>query len=543
MCMKHGRSIGYIVQKISDAIQGKYNPHYTTDDKDLSILVLKLGGPALLEILHRAKAFPGTSTAYGFLRSKKQKITCPPDASVMTAFSNIELPDSTVQGLKSIPFISIKMDSTYGDQRVRWNPLDNKIYGLCYEHCPRMCENSVFIPAIIWPTCSHKNEEQQKDIIESAILACKTNFDEEPLNLCTDGDPNRRRIFASMMCHDGCKDPRLQKYLPTMPLFDNDVGMFSMTSNFDAKHIAKRFRNAVISEKKSFRKSRTIMKSDLKDVFNSVEDETVAVANNVTALLNPNDKQNVPYASKLLTAVYKFSLKHKAPSFRLQQVTAELVLLGHVYNGVLSMYCYTQKSIALILEDISVSLHILLIIWRTSGSSCIPGQLYNDFVETCRDIYITAMKYKEVCPDKPLYLTLVGTDALENFFKLSRATHNCNTMDCRELINRSQWLHVIDDVFQRHPEWAAKNYGGKRLATTTKMDYSNPKEWNKDLLILKDVDITECWVKGRHRAALILLESKQFKPDEVDFQSIANEGSSILKPKKSRVGVSDAVSW
>ena len=35
----------------------QYNPHYHTDDKELSLLVLKLGGPTLLEILYRAGDF------------------------------------------------------------------------------------------------------------------------------------------------------------------------------------------------------------------------------------------------------------------------------------------------------------------------------------------------------------------------------------------------------------------------------------------------------------------------------------------------------
>ena len=104
-------------------------------------------------------------------------------------------------GLKNMPFITLKMDSTYGDQRVRWNPVDDNIYRLCFEHSclanlefdsiedienisklghddkihipkelfvlgiPSLCEKSVFMPAIIWPTCSHKNEDLQKDII------------------------------------------------------------------------------------------------------------------------------------------------------------------------------------------------------------------------------------------------------------------------------------------------------------------------------------------------------------------------------------------
>ena len=89
------------------------------------------------------------STSYQFVRAKKCKVTCPPNVDVSKAVSNVTLVQSAVDGAKNVPFISIKMDSTYGDQRARWNPVDNNIYG----------EKSAFMPAIIWPTCCHKNED------------------------------------------------------------------------------------------------------------------------------------------------------------------------------------------------------------------------------------------------------------------------------------------------------------------------------------------------------------------------------------------------
>ena len=111
-------------------------------------------------------------------------------------------------------------------------------------------------------------------------------------------------------------------------------------------------------------------------------------------------------------------------------------------------------------------------------------------------------------------------------------------MDCLEMINRSQWFHVVDDIYQQHPERANKKYGAKRLASRTKIDYSNPQEWAKDQLVLAEVDIAGCCMRGRHRAAILLLESGLFESSEINFQSIENDGACILKPRGSRVGVS-----
>ena len=130
MCMKHQRSIGYIVQKLSDAVESKYQPNYSVDDKELAVVILKFGGPALLEVLHRARGFASTSTAYKFLSARKSNVTSPPGTSIGNAVAAIEF----VESVEPNDFISMKMDSTYGDARAKWCPKDNNIYGLCNEH-------------------------------------------------------------------------------------------------------------------------------------------------------------------------------------------------------------------------------------------------------------------------------------------------------------------------------------------------------------------------------------------------------------------------
>ena len=58
--------------------------------------IFKIGGPALLEILHRAKRFPSVSTSYQIVRAKKCKVTFPPDINVSKAVSNVTLVQSAV---------------------------------------------------------------------------------------------------------------------------------------------------------------------------------------------------------------------------------------------------------------------------------------------------------------------------------------------------------------------------------------------------------------------------------------------------------------
>ena len=62
------RSIGYIVTKVMDAIDGIYTPQYSQDDKDIAFLILQFGGPGLLDIAHRAFSLPSVSTAYNMIK-------------------------------------------------------------------------------------------------------------------------------------------------------------------------------------------------------------------------------------------------------------------------------------------------------------------------------------------------------------------------------------------------------------------------------------------------------------------------------------------
>ena len=51
VALKHNRSIKYIVDKVILAISKVYRARPSQEDKDLAFVVLKLGGPALLDIV------------------------------------------------------------------------------------------------------------------------------------------------------------------------------------------------------------------------------------------------------------------------------------------------------------------------------------------------------------------------------------------------------------------------------------------------------------------------------------------------------------
>ena len=92
VAFKAKRSIGYIVNKLVDAIDGIYRPNPSQDDKDLAFLILQFGGPGLLDIVHRAIGFPSTSTAYKMIKGTTQ-MSSAIDVKTEDIINNIKIND------------------------------------------------------------------------------------------------------------------------------------------------------------------------------------------------------------------------------------------------------------------------------------------------------------------------------------------------------------------------------------------------------------------------------------------------------------------
>ena len=127
------------------------------------------------------------------------------------------------------------MDETFVMPVLAYNQKDNQAYGTCYQHgshmkleldtfqdyeeiqnaiaddslhIPKEClvagvaslnENKPLQPFLMWPTCSKKEEAG----IEALIIEVNEQMMEKhgfPLmNVCTDGDPARRKIMNNLM--------------------------------------------------------------------------------------------------------------------------------------------------------------------------------------------------------------------------------------------------------------------------------------------------------------------------------------------------------
>ena len=555
------KSISYIINKIVDAVKGLYNPHSSEEDKDLSFLILQYGGPGLLDIVHRALNFPSTSTAYRLLQSTKKAIVSSIDTPLNKFVENIVIdPDSPKYGYM------LKIDETYIDAKVRWNPHDNKVYGICYEHgrvenllfsdyhhveqladmvksgtlhvpketmaiaCSSNSLNSKAQFVVALPTCSKDEIEYQANLIDNI----SSNFAQKNgapfLNWSTDGDPSRRQIFTSLCSYSLSNSSPIYPMISKMKLIDTLVGRNEETTNYDAKHLAKRIRTCLIGDNFHLGENMVLLKSDLEKVLQCVPNETNHSTNE---LLNPNDKQNVGLSTQLLIqfckSVEDFS-EIENIGFRFSDIAPELHLVKYVIEGILITYTKPDASIKEQLEIISLGAHILFILQRTL-KTFLPNQLYHDIQATFEDTFYCAVKWKIYHSNEPLYLMLCSNDVLERLFGNLRLKYRHCSIDNLELLYATRSMQLCTDMMQKHPDWFSKNRSTmQRLC----LDYSNPSVWNRDSLILQNVNIVSAWNTGRAKAEQILNKFKKYEGDTSDFYTIASEGYTLLVPYGSK---------
>ena len=204
------------------------------DDKDLAYLVLKFGGPALLDILYCANVLPSTSTAYRMAK-KGKKIK----SSVKMTQTQCFIANVTIDADEEAKWtFSLKQDETCLTTKLRYNAINNEIVGTCYQHSQYVkmqfneYEDAVELQKLIASDIVHVPKEclvtgitslsNDKPLqIISAVPSCSKDnltgtikmntemskiFKETTganlMNFCTDGDSTQRRAFDAIMSHE-----------------------------------------------------------------------------------------------------------------------------------------------------------------------------------------------------------------------------------------------------------------------------------------------------------------------------------------------------
>ena len=251
--------------------------------------------------------------------------------------------------------------------------------------------------------------------------------------------------------------------------------------------------------------------------------------------MNPKDKQNVGLATEFL---YTLSHGLKCPSLpnisiRVASNEEDLRHLSIIIDGILCLYSYVTLSIEEQLQYVSKAAFTLLLLYRKLKGNLIPSQLYHDLQSTFENVYFCSSKFQVHHPDSPIFLFLLGTDALERLFGNMRQKSK-SSFDCLDMINICRAMTECSKVLDSHPEWVASS---SKLMSRICLDYSKPSNWDKSKLTLASVNIPAMWEIGRHHTETAFLGKS-----DCDFFQMMSSNVTLLKPFGNRkVGVREII--
>ena len=121
------------------------------------------------------------------------------------------------------------------------------------------------------------------------------------------------------------------------------------------------------------------------------------------------------------------------------------------------------------------------LVLRTFSSPCRERSklLYRN---SCTMIY----KWKEYHPTLRFFLMLCSNNVIERLFGNLRLKYRHSAINNLEIIFAARSLQLLSDMMVKHPEWFVKN---RNVMERLSLDYSSPKEWKLDGLMLENVDI------------------------------------------------------
>ena len=550
--INHGDSVHSIIDKLKKSINHLYkSKKFTEKEIDLGILTLRIGGSRLLYAFNQANLLPSSSYIYKALQS-----SCRIEFDYNKSYDEIIKANISKFFSNQKSFYSIKLDEIAISPRVRWCPETNQIIGTCYNHKHEV-ENYEFLnwlnleeikskleqdkihiakeclvisitnltsndhtpkPIICIPICSHENGHLVSDIIRCIITEFKRlNPNSVIVNLATDGDLNRRKMLNKY------REANQENHiLSQLKLFPQNFLLGKFGINFDPKHLVKRLRGIIISDKRSITLiKRPINKSILAMIYQN--------HNKIETLINVKDHQNVPLAVQLLELLSDVDQYFNNNSITLADAKDEIKVLSIIAKLLLSTFAYPKKSLLEQLVDLAQLAHMLLYIFRKHKQKFITTDLYMDLQSTIQDAYICVSLFQILQSTESVYLFLLGTDPLESLFSIIRTITHARNCDFLELNDRLSIALQIENVLIKNPDLKASN----RLSTNAKTrenthDHSSISDWVSELRS-DSIDLKLCWQSGKSKAEKILLDFG-YKKDDLIIADDPSKPVTMMEP-------------
>ena len=321
------------------------------------------------------------------------------------------------------------------------------------------------------------------------------------VSLASDGESRRGKAFILHTFKYQLSDKStIYPIISPLPLMDLHVGIDDLTCDKDWKHVIKRGRNLALRPRgiviNGFRITPDIIKEHLRSEGLSVD--------HLHSIFNPDDQQDVKAAFDMLKDIWTLPREttNKSPGFTAAREA--LWILGKFFYHLIFPYLCVDLSLSEQLEHFSAAAHLALSLFKNSGKSFLPTELFIDVMLMIKNIYFCIAKAKVDDPDGCYWIILLGTDRLEELFGILRTMVGTDTnLDFNQLVSRLGMTTEVSNILAKYPHWDKSPRRLKIPAITRESkelpdgaDHIKPGSWRGDVHV-KHVSLQTAWKRGR----------------------------------------------
>ncbi|KAJ7083913.1 hypothetical protein C8R43DRAFT_1082866 [Mycena crocata] len=564
----------------------RYNPKgFTPDERMIGLCALRFGGARLADILHRALGLPGLTTLrkHTVIRPLRASPGLPTIAEIVENIDAYTDGEDVPTGPPTIIHQVAMADELHIDKRPRWDDKTNMILGACREHADQtslefqqMADAEVFFqdlhdgkvhlaseatvvaigalskdprvynprPVCISGTCKAETGPEQADFlraIHAAINERKNhgNITYRLVSFASDGEATRGAALVLEFMKKTLKDTSpIFPLLEPLEFMNLLVGDDDITLDKDSRHVIKTTRGLLMRKMGinllGFHITPPIVKQHLLAVGNA--------RTRVDALLNPNDRQDVPLGYQLLKELWSLpdALPIDNPQF--SRARRALQIFGRLGYHLVMPYICISLSLRDQLVHLSAAAHLLLILYTTdnAGTDFMANQTFVNIMLMIKNAFFCVAKAKIDIPDSEFFLILRGTDRLEKLFGLIRtAVGTDSNVDVYQLGTRASNLTEIQIILSLRPHW---DRGPRRIRlpaiinengdVSVKADHVSPASCTGDLHVANIV-LNACWKEGRKKIEDFIPGGRETllkgKRDYPDFDMLHPFGKPLFK--------------
>jgi hypothetical protein len=550
VALRNGASPEAICDRLQQAISGAYRPHadWTDREFDIAFLVKSLGGPRLLYALQRAEGYPSLTTLRRHKHIPELTISSgTPARSELEANINAFLgekgrapPKEPRKGLVLL------MDGVAIDEAVRLEFAQNKMVGICREHsggiektvntvddiydlakalkkdktCHYAKEATVVglasitdkedydvVPLCVCGSCKTETADDMQDWVKEILSTWKASPNGEKRHgpiyvIATDGESSFRKLRYTL-CLSENLDPNSEigKIIYSCPGVNTRTGPDGILGTCDPKHIIKRFATMLRSSKGIQLGQLHITREQISEVLCLLDDMPKSKA---ALLLDPQDKQNVPKAVKLLQSLFDLNKITVDVSPAILHRFRAIAFISKVISYFLFPFISVDMSLAEQIKSLSTYSHLVTALHRKHHTGFMSSALIADSQSIVKNILFTAARLQVLDPTIDYYILQEGTDRLEGVFSQTRTQDHSRNFDIRQLAQKLSIGAEINAIFQRHPD-LDRGHIRRNLVNVRGIDHINPKSWIGNVCV-GDVDIPAEYLGGRDNANALLAD-------------------------------------